>query len=432
MALMAAAERWAGSTGGGQDDLLALHLADSVAAGLAGLARGTAGPPIYSQGDVAGRIGAVVAATRSTEVDDIHMAACVTPGAIVVPVALGLIAAGLADPARLGQALGVGYDAMIGLGLAIGGPAALYAGVWPTMAVAPLGAAITAGSALGLDATGLAHAMAMSVPFASGRCGHARGGHTSRWLLIGEAARAGVVAALAAKAGYAGDLNLLQPDRLAAALGVPVSYAAEFGPRRNEIGFKPICAAKQTMAAVAAFRGMLAKGLDPATIEAIQVQVPPAYRAMIAARHQGASDRLGSITNIAYQLSLVAYHPERLLDIARLPLVDDAAAIALAAKVRVLEDQELATAYPQKWPARLRVRIAHSWDERTIEVAPGDAGTGFDQQALANKIAQLFAVNGVSHQVDHLIAASDAALTDPDPALEVASLLFSKAEHQRI
>src|SRR5215216_2317910 len=63
------------------------------------------------------------ALARLSEIDDIHLASMTTPGSIVIPAGL-LIARSLpdSDPSEFGAALVVGYEAMIRLGLAIGGP----------------------------------------------------------------------------------------------------------------------------------------------------------------------------------------------------------------------------------------------------------------------------------------------------------------------
>ena len=48
--------------------------------------------------DVAAAVSRRVAITRMTELDDIHMASCTTPGAVVVPTALTVAAALGASP----------------------------------------------------------------------------------------------------------------------------------------------------------------------------------------------------------------------------------------------------------------------------------------------------------------------------------------------
>src|SRR5215471_8528753 len=72
-------------------DVTALHVNDTVAAFFAGAPtqEGRELARLYgADNDLAKRTAAAAAITRSSECDDIHLASCVTPGAVVIPVAL--------------------------------------------------------------------------------------------------------------------------------------------------------------------------------------------------------------------------------------------------------------------------------------------------------------------------------------------------------
>ena len=89
------------------------------------------------------------ALVRMSEIDDIHLASMITPGAIVVPAALS-IAAALPQTRRattLGEAIVAGYEAMVRLGEAIDGPTILYRGIWPSYFAAAFGVAAAASRA---------------------------------------------------------------------------------------------------------------------------------------------------------------------------------------------------------------------------------------------------------------------------------------------
>ena len=109
----------------------------------------------------------------SSEIDDIHLGAMVTAGAIVVPSAL-TIAASLPDVGAddIAAAIVGGYEAMIRLGAAIDGPSVLYRGIWPTYFAAPFGAAAVAARLLRLDATQTANALATALIMAAPGAGH--------------------------------------------------------------------------------------------------------------------------------------------------------------------------------------------------------------------------------------------------------------------
>ena len=193
-----------------------LHLVDNVAAWVAGMgtAEGRALLAFRNETADADRASAALmthcALARLSEIDDIHLAAMTTAGGIVVPAALTL-AASLkeTEPAALARAIAGGYDAMIRLGLALHGPTILYRGIWPTYIGTAFGVAAVAARLMRLDERQAAHALALALTIAAPGVGHHNAPTTTRWLAVGLAARNGLVAARAARAGFTSDLNLL-------------------------------------------------------------------------------------------------------------------------------------------------------------------------------------------------------------------------------
>jgi len=132
-----------------------LHAADLIGAWIAacGTAEGRALIGFRKDADALGDSLAInVALARLSEIDDIHLGAMITPGAIVLPSAL-TIAASLPDVADddIAAAIVVGYEAMIRLGAAIDGPSVLFRGIWPSYFAAPFGAAAVAARLFRLD-----------------------------------------------------------------------------------------------------------------------------------------------------------------------------------------------------------------------------------------------------------------------------------------
>jgi hypothetical protein len=95
---------------------------------------------------------------------------------------------------------------------------------------------------------------------------------------------------------------------------------------------KPICAARQTQSAIAAFRQVLRQGVAADDIKAVEVAVLPNFAGLIDHAHTGS--RMGRITSIGYLLALAAYRPEALGDAARAATVTDDAFRALAGRSR--------------------------------------------------------------------------------------------------
>src|SRR5262249_10150272 len=140
------------------------------------------------------------AQARCTEIDDIHLASCTTPGSVVVSTALAVSGARAAagEPVRVRDfcaAVLAGYEAMIRLGVAIDGPNALHEGVWPTAFAAAFASGATAVRLMALGVEQTASALATSLGFAQHRAVAAAPIQSSRWLSLGIAAANGVIAA---------------------------------------------------------------------------------------------------------------------------------------------------------------------------------------------------------------------------------------------
>jgi len=266
-----------------------LHAADTIGAWIAACntAEGRALLAFRKDADGLGeRLAINVALARLSEIDDIHLGAMITPGAIVVPSAL-TIAASLPDVAvdDIAAAIVAGYEAMIRLGAAIDGPSILYRGIWPTYFAAPFGVAAVAARLLKLDAAQAANALSIALIMAAPGTGHHAAVTTARWLAVGHAAGRGLQAALAAGAGFTSDVKIADGDFLKNIFGVVTNAALLSGGlgalALSQTSFKPWCAARQTMAATQAFKELLAEGIAPESIARIGVAVLPPHLKMI-------------------------------------------------------------------------------------------------------------------------------------------------------
>lgn len=413
---------------------LGFHLLDTLGAWLAGTrtedcrliaALAAPQPGFAASGEnPLDRIAQRVAIVRNTEIDDIHMQSCTTIGSVVVPVAITVAGVlGKADAECFAAALAAGYEAMARLSLAISGATVLYRGVWPTFFSAPVGAAATAAPLLGLGAAQTADALAMALALTSG----AAGGHAEsspRWILLGQAARAGAFAALAAAKGYRGDRSLLDGDWLRRSHGITLDAAPLLAPLEGEgalatVSYKPFCAAKQNTAAIDGFRQLLAR-VPAEAIEAVRVTVPPAYARMIG-HCNAAKGRIERITSTAYQLALAAYRPDLLDDVTRPDMTQDAKIAAFVPKVEVAADAALASYFPAAYPARVEARLASGETAAVLVTdAAGDPARSLREAELRAKFNRLAEPVIGKASAENLAAAALAAPRD-DQAL--ASLL---------
>lgn len=429
-------------------DRIKLHLLDTLGAVLAGArlddgiaigrlvgGDGEGGVVVPGYGVRAGLGAAIlagVAAARCTEMDDIHLTSCTTPGSVIVPTALALASSGrLTSTRAFLAAIAVGYEVLIRLGLAIDGPALLgKRRLWPTLYAAPLGSAAVAARAYGLSTGETAGAFATALAMTSGTAIGARSAGsttTSRWLTLGAAARNGLLAVRAAQAGIVGPRDLLEQCRYRVA-GVRVSRknllagsAREFV--LEEVGLKPYPIARQALAAVEACRQLATNHqLEASAIEEILVKIPGPQRPVID--HPDVPEsRIASIVSVQYQIALAIAAPERLADVRRTPPFMNDVMRELMARVRVGEAPELESYYPRAWPARVGVRSRGRWLQGELVHPPGDVESDFGWQGT---IAKFHRVAGpLLDDPDEVVAQSQAL----DETSELPGFLTSSPAH---
>jgi 2-methylcitrate dehydratase PrpD len=379
-----------------QRERLRLHVADTAVAALAGasIPEGKALRSLGGDGSLAGRIGRQAAATRLTEIDDIHLPSCVTPSAGVVPVAFALAAQTQKfDPDEVASAIWAGTEIATRLGLAVNGPQILYRGIWPTYLVAPVAAAATAARLMGLNETRTAHALSLAVMLMAGGVGRIHGAPSGRWFLYANAVSGGIAAAEAARGDYRGDGEVLDKTWLTDTHGIALDREALTGKLGESsvypgLSMKPFCSAKQAIAATSAFRQILGRGVARDAISKVQVRVPQAYAGMISARVETGA-RISTIVSVAHQIALAAHQPESLYDIDRSAPNIDPAVTQFASKVEVVADASLAQFYPQHWPAEVEVTAGDETIRQRVIEAPGDPEKPLDASGVGEKAARV-------------------------------------------
>jgi 2-methylcitrate dehydratase PrpD len=408
-------------------DILSRHLLDTMAAAVAGrhtpigialreiTTPGMGGVQLCRPGtidDVTVRSGTV----RHTEVDDIHTGSNVTPSSIIVSTALTMAARlGVSDPKIFGGALMAGYEAILRLGMAIDGPVVMYKGRWPTFFCAPFGAAAVTARLMELSPEHTAHALGIALTTCTGGAGRPGPNCPGRWLVVGEAARAGVASALAAGSGFTAELGLLdgawlnqvhgfdgRPEEMVLGLGEGSIVA--------DLSLKPCCTGKQVTSALFAFIDLLNDGLDPQSATSIEVFVPQRYSAMVD-RPAGPNAHVSSFGSARYQFGLAAFQPESLYDSARISRVEDARLDALMDKISIRVDEALEVHMPRCWPARVEVTTPGGTVAKTVVSAPGDPDRRFDIADVTAKFHSVADRLIGGSEADDWIAASNGALS---------------------
>jgi 2-methylcitrate dehydratase PrpD len=351
-------------------EIAARRLADTIAAVVAGRqtddgrrAARTAGVPTATPRQPA----AFAATIRHTEIDDIHLAHCITASAVVVPAALAIATRTAIDGPALRRGLAAGYAAAIRFGAAVGGASVLREGIWPTLAVAPVTAAAVAGVMLGLDAESLAHALRIASLRSFSRIGRTAD-RSARWYLFGAAVASGIDAAAAAAAGLRIDDVVPLPNALDEALAAQPIGDGEIGT----LAQKPFCTSRQALSGAAGFMALVERErIDPAHIAHVRVEVPRDYAWMIEAVARP-GERLSTAISQTFLIALAAFDRTALYDVVRAGPFPEAF-YAFAQRVEVAGSDAFDAVYPRVWPARVTIRLDDGREHALLmEHPPGD------------------------------------------------------------
>jgi 2-methylcitrate dehydratase PrpD len=424
-----------------EQQLQRLHVLDAVMAGLAGAHTPEAADlrRLLTAGSIADSAGLNAAMTRLSEIDDIHLLSCVTPSSVTVPTALTLVAQmPEVPPEHVAAAIRAGTDLMVRFGVAIDGAHVLYRGVWPTLQVAPLGAAATAAGLFDLDVEATAHAVALALSASTAAIGRPSDQRTGRWFLFACAVANGVRAAQAARQGLQGDLGLLDGDWLERTRGI------RFDPKPlqsqpsaslySSLGLKPYCTARQCLAAGQAFRSLIEEGLDAAAARAVRVRVPPIYAGMISAKPNRHS-RSTTLVGAPLQLALTALRPESRCLVDRTGIQTSETLFRYAERVSVVPDESLQRVFPRQWPAIVEVDSEQGTTSKAVFVVRGDPADRLTEADLVEKAhATLDAVLGrpaVSAWISKAMATFDDASACKRLAMDFAAAMNNNAADSR-
>lgn len=329
-------------------------------------------------------------AARCTEMDDYHLESLVTPGAVIIPTALSLVSSGyLRAPQEFLVAVAIGYEMLIGLGIAIDGPRVLYKGIWPTYMGAALGGAAVTAKALRLNSQQSASALATALALSTGTRISVPKGISSRCLTLGIAAQNGVIAAFSAQEGFVGDDGLLDKN-FGQAHGITVAVdklVGGLGGRFyiDQTGIKPFPVAGQALSAVEAFQQIVTTHrIAPESIQEISVWVPKPFVAMID-RPRLPENHIESVLSVQYQIALVAFIPNGLLDVTRDRLIKDDRISGLIKKIHVKPSEELEAVSSSALPARVEVQTDRQSYSLQLIHPKGDPDNRFSWEELIEK-----------------------------------------------
>lgn len=351
---------------------------------------------------------------HSLDFDDTHLPSVLHPSASVVPAALAVAESRGASGAQLLDAIGVGIEIAVRLGMAgydsdLGNSVFFENGLHATAICGAVGGAVSAAMLSGVDTDGIADTMGIAASMGSGLLEANRTGGTVKRIHCGWAAHAAVTAAGLARTGITGPPTVLEGrfGMLQAFCGDRVdldAITAGLGERWELPGifFKPYPCNHFTHAGIDAALRLRTRGIDPSAIESIELGAPTAVLRTIgqppeekAVPESGYHAAFSGPYTVAAALlgggGLGVFHED---------FTDAAAAdpdrLALAATVTCVPDAECDRIFPHQFPAVLRVRLSDGTElTERVDANRGGHGNPLSADELATKF-RLNAARAVS------------------------------------
>ena len=345
---------------------------------------------------------------NTLEMDDVHRAAVLHPGPVVMPAALALAQRSGATPAALLDAIVRGYEAMIRVGSAVGPAHARY---WHNTATCgPFGAAAAAASLLALDARQTVHALGNAGTQAAGLWQMRHEDTDTKQLHTGHAALVGVTAAELAQHGFRGPQKIFEgPQGFFAAMcggasAQPIVSAPDAPWKIAEVSFKPWPACRHVHAAIDCALALRAQ-VNAAEIAEVTVRT---YAAAVTFCDQPLPrTALDAKFSFQHAMAVVLLDGAPSLDMFEPAAIHDPAIAALRAKVQVEEDGGYTSAYPNHFGSGVLLTThAGEHHEQHYADALGDTERPVTIPQLEQKARTLMAYGGWSEaKAANLVAA---------------------------
>ncbi len=342
---------------------------------------------------------------HSLDLDDGHRLAQLHPGACIIPAALALSEAHEKSGKEFINAMVVGYQVAIQLGMILN-PQHRNKGFHTTGTCGTLGAAAAASKIMELDLDGILNALGLAGTQAAGLLESDHSGSMGKHLHAGKAAQSGILSALLALEGMTGAHNILEgKEGLLKAMG-SLENLGENAFLKNNLAeyqilgvyFKkyPVC--RHLHSSIDAIINIMNNNrLNPADIKCITVET---YE--IASSHNNYQPktlegiRQSLPLSIAIALKQGSLNFENILTVENnsINYLEHEKIWEIAAKVRIKLDNSLSKLYPQKRPSRVTIKLGDNIYTERVDLAKGEPENPFSKNELLNKFREL------NHHVD--------------------------------
>ena len=399
-------------------DTAALLVTDLIAAAAAGssgslsMAARAASEELYGPGrvcvwltgktsSIAGAAMANAAAASALDIDDGHRGAAGHPGAGIIPAVLAVGQSIGARDACMLDAIALGYD--VALRVATSRPPATIdtycSGRW-----VGFGVAAAAGRLLGLDASQLAHALAIAGAEAPIILPRSRFGSSVKEG-IPAAVVAGLTAAVRARAGGTGPVDLLDDDALFSQdvllSGLGQTWWLE------QCYLKPYACCRYMHAAVDAILALREPGRP---IVDLRIETFPQGLKLSNARAPATLE--GGQYSYYFSCAVAAMYGGEALQPVDPALLADPSVLELAGRIGLGTHEEFAASFPTGTPCRVTLDQGDGPKTMTVLQALGDVGNPMSRAQVHQKFRRITAQALSPEKQDALLTVLDGLLVD--------------------
>jgi len=340
------------------------------------------------------------AAAHSLELDDVVNEASLHPAVAIIPAALAAAHLGGCSTKELIAAIATGYEVMIKLGVALD-PAAHYArGFHPTGTCGTMGAAITAAKILKLDQKAMMNALGIAGSQAAGSMEFLSDGAFTKRLHAGWAAHSGIIAALLARENFTGPGTIIEGR-----FGFLHAYSS--GSKSGKVlqdwgdpwevlrtSIKPHACCRYKQGPIdGILKIMRENNIDASQIEKVILGILKAGFAIIAEPQEQKSNPKSVVDaqfSMPFGAAVAILYGKATLDEYTLERINSARVRKLMEKISCVEDPELETEFPKKWPAAvtLLTKDGKAYSTR-IDYPKGDPENPLTWDELIDKFRNL-------------------------------------------
>lgn len=303
---------------------------------------------------------------HAQDFDDSHQEAQTHPGSVVIPAAIAIGEQLNLNGETVLKAIVIGMEMMLRLAHSLC-PACIEGGHHTPPTIGPFGAAIAAGLLLGLDKNQLTNALGICGSYSGGLVEYTLSGGSVKRIHTGLGARAGVEAALLAKAGLTGPSSIIEGKKgLWAIYGRGKAFPERLFDQIDEkymlatLMFKPFNCCYLIHPAIEAFLTICKSyHLSANDIETVTVGMSQ-FSMSHAGKIQIPKDELGAQFSTSFTLALsLVNEPPGMWSYTKAALADEKI-LELAKKITVYEDKEANDEFPKKNGCIITVTTKHN------------------------------------------------------------------------